>query len=109
MGSAYKTTISLPESIQINGHTWQVLLLNKVDEALRGPGWVNHTWGYCDPDKRQIEILKRLRPRSRLKVFLHEYLHACEYEYGYAIPHAALDKTAVDLASLFQILQGSAQ
>lgn len=48
--------------------------------------------GWCDPEARQILIRSGLGDREFLATFIHEVLHAIEFECKIALPHKTLDK-----------------
>jgi hypothetical protein len=49
--------------------------------------------GQCCPDKRIIYIRKKLSNKKRIVTFIHEVMHAIEYEYEECIiPHSTLNK-----------------
>lgn len=54
----------------------------------------------CDPANDIIQIRQDLGPEQRLEAFFHELLHAFEYEYGIAVPHAWIYKVDGYLAKL---------
>lgn len=55
--------------------------------------------GLCCSSEQVIYILQGLSPKERLETFVHELLHAFEFEYEIAIPHQliyALEKPVVN-------------
>lgn len=84
-----------PKVIQVKDALYEVKWFSKGDE----PDQEHDTIGYCDGIDHVLYVRTRLKPRVRLETFVHEWLHAVEYEYGLEIPHAlvyALEKPLAD-------------
>lgn len=72
--------MKFPHKVRITSKvSYEVVWVDRFD---------NEAWlGECRPDNKQI-VLRRGRPeRETLQTFIHEILHAVEFEYGAAIPH----------------------
>lgn len=50
------------------------------------------TLGECSQEPREIRIRSDLSPRLTLITFIHEVLHAMQFEYGIKIPHASVNQ-----------------
>ena len=59
------------KSLRIGPSTWKVVV-----KKLGG------VWGYCNAEKREIEISHHAKGRERTAALLHEALHATIAEYG---------------------------
>lgn len=88
----------LPKTVMVCGSLWTVLL---VDEAIVD-GQAEQ--GSCDPSTKIIEIGKGFSEEITLETFIHEYLHAVNYESGYydhGLPdwaeHLVVSPTAKDI------------
>lgn len=46
--------------------------------------------GRCDPNKKQMLISMKHGKREAERTFIHEVLHAIEFEYDLRIPHALI-------------------
>ena len=91
--------MNLPTHFYLKRKKWVVELVDK-------PEW--HTeekcWGITDFESRTIEIWDGLPPRQILMVFIHEYLHAVEYEYKLAIAHRLIYKLEKPLTYMVFLL-----
>ncbi|NCY21739.1 hypothetical protein EBX31_07265 [bacterium] len=45
------------------------------------------TLGLCCPGEKEILLKQGMTPRERMSTFIHELLHAIEFEYEIDIPH----------------------
>ncbi len=90
--------IKFPSSITINGSTWSINQLRTVDHPEIADGWIAHTWGYCDIERKRLEVLKRLGDRNKLRTLVHELFHAIEEEYDLQLEHKVLDAFSIAIA-----------
>lgn len=74
--------LHLPEYVYIRSKRWTVDIVQQEDFECE-----DKTFGQCDPNTRTILILEGQPPRQMLGTFLHEFIHACEFEWGVKIPH----------------------
>jgi hypothetical protein len=89
--------VNLPTSFELRRHKWTVEL---VEEAVD----MDRDHGHCYSETKTIEIWGGLGPARRLRVFLHEYLHAVEVEYCIKIPHWLIYRLEVPLARIVSTL-----
>lgn len=72
--------MKIPHKVKIKpGVFYEVVWVDKFDDP--------DQLGYCTADKRLIYIKKDLSEKESMTIFLHELLHALEFEYGLKIPH----------------------
>ena len=48
------------------------------------------TYGYCDPNSKQIVLSLDQSETDMLKTFLHELYHAMHFEWEFKVPHGAI-------------------
>jgi hypothetical protein len=58
------------------------------------------TWGLCDPGDKTIQLRLGGKSKERLKTFVHEVLHAIEFEYEIEIPHKLIRDLEAPIARL---------
>jgi hypothetical protein len=73
-----------PTELFIGDNVWDIKFVRKPLE--NDP----YCYGLCDPGELTISIRLGQSPEERLKTFLHELLHAVEYEYKIEIPHSLI-------------------
>ena len=83
-----------PREIQVGEALWEVRFVRQLEES--DPARI--TWGLCDPSDQIIYIRLGQSQGERLKTFLHELLHAIEYEYKITMPHRLIHKLEDPLA-----------
>jgi hypothetical protein len=66
-----------PKELNVKGETYAVVFRRKLD-----------CLGKCDPEKRTIYIKTGLGPKETFRTFVHEVLHALEFEYELKIKHS---------------------
>lgn len=54
-------------------------------------GYKNGIDGYCCPEKCVIAIRKGLTLERTFEILVHEYLHACEFEYEFELTHEVIE------------------
>jgi hypothetical protein len=74
-----------PKEIKIGDEVYQIKFVNKVFGEAR-------TAGMCDPEKRIIHIKRGQSLTETFNTFVHEVLHAFEFEYNIRISHRAVYK-----------------
>jgi hypothetical protein len=90
----------IPSHFYLKRRKWTVDITEDVLYAADG----DVCNGLCHPDTRTIEIAAQLGPKRRLQIFVHEFLHAVEFEYGIVIPHKVIYLLERPLVYLLQIL-----
>ena len=65
----------------INGNLWRVRFSRKP-----GGYSIKEVFGVCCPDDRLIEIAVGIAVKERWDTFVHEVIHALEFEYREEIP-----------------------
>jgi hypothetical protein len=77
--------MKIPHKIRIKARiSYEVLFATEVKSDPK-------CLGYCDPNTRQIILKSDQSETEMLKTFLHETLHAIEYEYTDGIPHKFIE------------------
>lgn len=84
-----------PKELTINGISWRVVFVDQIQGE--------DLLGLCDSENRTIQIIRRLKPKTRLAIFLHELIHAIEYSYSFSIPHGKIYKLSEALADVIII------
>lgn len=91
----YHLGVKIPPSIRIKARvTYEVVYSDLIKDD---PNCV----GYCDPDTHQIILRNGLSETELAKCFIHEVLHALEFEYGLPLPHRLVYKLE---AAIFKFL-----
>lgn len=67
-----------PKSLTVKGETYEVKFANKLGKDILA---------YCDPCEREIKIKNGQTKEETLKCFIHEVLHALEFEHHIKIKH----------------------
>lgn len=85
----------IPRKVRITAKvSYTVLFVDKLDID---------NMGVCDPNTRQILILLGMSTKDTLATFIHELLHAMEFEHGIEIPHKAVHQLDVAIESLLRL------
>lgn len=71
-----------PAKLRVGATTYRLELVPHIEEIGR-----NVTRGYCDPDEKLITLLEKQSDKELFSTFIHELLHAIEYEHKVKIPH----------------------
>lgn len=74
-----------PAKIKIKRTQYSIQI---VDVCPGGP----ELYGECLGDNKIIFIKKGYSKRFTFEIFLHEVMHALEYEYGFRIPHDIINQ-----------------
>ena len=70
----------LPHKVKIKPKVWySIVWVDKFDDG--------DVRGYCDFDAKQIVITREISQTLAYKTFIHEFLHAIEFEYSLKFPH----------------------
>lgn len=75
--------MNIPTEFYLKRHKWTVEIVEGeylMHDDCRAVGLT------CE-ESRTIQICGSLGNRKLLATFMHEFLHACEFEYGLKIPH----------------------
>lgn len=102
----------LPTHFYVKGRRWKIVITDelKYDRVLikKGPRKGQYKWvrlyGECHPDDRTILISEHATPLQMAKTFLHEYLHALEYEYKIRLPHKMVHFADRRLGYIFMLM-----
>lgn len=79
-----------PREIMVGEDLWAVRFVRRLPE--------DSQLGLCDPSEQTIYIRLGQTQEERLKTFLHELLHAIEYEYKIVMPHRLIHRLEDPLA-----------
>lgn len=75
----------IPRKLKVKNRWWQIHWVGHIKE--RPDNAQEITVGYCSFDKRKIYIRKDLSFFESLSTFVHEVLHAIEFEYKIDLKH----------------------
>lgn len=73
-----------PKEIHIGEETYEIRVVKKMPSNLKG------CVGACDPGKHVIYIKKGLTKSQMFRTFIHECLHAIEFEFEIPIKHKTI-------------------
>ncbi len=76
--------MKLPREFLVGDTIWRVKFKRHIEH---GTDRNFQTLGLCDASIQEIHILLGLSPKERLRVFIHEVIHALEAEFGFVVPH----------------------
>lgn len=76
--------MKIPSEIIVKKAKYQVVMTNTMD-------FDDEVYGLCDPQTRVILIKKHMTKRQTLATFIHEVLHAIEFEYGFTLGHKIIN------------------
>lgn len=89
-----------PKELRIGDETYRVKFVPTMRyRTKRGGHRINY--GVCYPDTREIHISRGVGRELAFKTFLHEVLHAFEYEYDLPIKHSLVYLLEDPLARFF--------
>lgn len=83
-----------PKELFLGENNWQIRFVRSLDGI--------KTLGLCDPADHIIYILQGQSPKERFKTFVHELLHALEYEYSFEMPHKSIYDLEEPLTRLWE-------
>lgn len=85
----------LPRKVRITAKiSYSVLFVDKLE---------NDDLGSCDKNSRQILILLGMSKKETLATFIHELIHAIEFEYNIAIPHLAVHQMDLAIEAILRL------
>lgn len=87
-----------PREILVGDSLYKIKFVKKITEP--NPAHTTEIVGICDPSEKEILIIQGLGPFERLKAFIHEILHAIEFEHDIDIPHQLIYKLEQPIALL---------
>lgn len=83
--------MKIPHKVKIKpGVFYHVVWVDRFDDA--------EQVGWCDGNQRLIYLKKRMGKKEQNEVFIHEVLHAIEFEYEIQIPHKLVYDLSAPLA-----------
>lgn len=92
--------IEIPTEVKIKkGITYRVHIVNKIPYQVEGESLT----GYCHQETRTIWVSKRQRRPGLEKAFLHELIHAIQFEYELKIDHDDVYDLEKALYEVFRI------
>jgi Zn-dependent peptidase ImmA (M78 family) len=80
--------MKIPRQITVRGAHWQVVITRTLKYGENG----EELLGLCDPSLRCIYVNKKQSPRQQFITFLHEAMHAIEFEYERKFGHKIIEK-----------------
>lgn len=87
--------MKIPHKIRIKSRiSYEIVWVDRFDDE--------HCLGECRGDVKQIAILKNQSDKQTFQTFLHEVLHAIEFEHGISLPHKSIH--VLD-AAIYKILK----
>lgn len=81
-----------PTSIEVDGEDYRIIFVDQIEG--------NHTLGLCDPGNRTIQLARGQKPKELLATFIHEVLHAIEFERDLTISHKNVEELAQGLTAI---------
>lgn len=81
-----------PRELVIKDDIWKVRFVRKISD---------NTLGLCDPSEKTIYIKQGQSYQERLDTFLHEVVHAINFEYNFEIKHNHVYKLAEAMAKIY--------
>lgn len=85
-----------PKKIYVKDEVYKVRMVKRI------PGEVKTVNALCDGDKRVIWIRRSQSPSGLLRAFIHEALHALEFEYEIDIKHKTIHELEAAIAALME-------
>ena len=79
---------SYPKTVEVEGMNWAIKFKRKPFYDDEG----DECLGLCDPEDKTIYIKIQTDKVDMFRVFIHEVLHAIEYEREIEIPHKYIEK-----------------
>lgn len=83
-----------PREYMVGDAVWKLRFVRHIPHDQPGRICV----GLAEPSEQVIYVKLGQDPEERLKTFLHELLHAIEYEYDISMPHRLIHKLEDPLA-----------
>jgi hypothetical protein len=85
MRPTYPRTRKYPKVVIVRDMPWRVKFVRNC------PG-SRTDLGLCCPSQQTIYIKLKQKPKETFMTFIHELLHAFEFEYDFNIPHKAIEQ-----------------
>jgi F420-dependent methylenetetrahydromethanopterin dehydrogenase len=85
----------IPETFRLGKNWWRVEFLPPSEMAQFNANGRGRVLGLCDGEDRIIYLADDLKGRRLVQTFLHEAIHAVDYDFNIKIPHKlvyALDR-----------------
>ena len=87
-----------PQRISINKVEYTIVFVDQIEGS--------DTLGLCDFERKVIFLKNKQSPKERFLTFIHEVLHAIEYEFNAGVEHELVYKLEVGIAeTLIQVLK----
>jgi hypothetical protein len=86
-----------PKELHFNEETYTVKFVARI------PGGTKADKGLCDGSTNTIFIRKSLDKSSMFRTFIHECIHAMEFEYEIPIPHPMVHQLEKAIGDFFMI------
>lgn len=88
--------IKIPHKVRIKGRIfYEVVWVDRFDDPECG--------GLCHKENRMIYLLKGLSDSRTTEVFIHEVLHAMEFEWGIVMPHRVVEQLEQAIVKLLKL------
>lgn len=91
----FPRTSEYPKEIFVKDMVWRVRFCRTVPDDPQ-----EKDLGMCDPESRTIFIRYKQKPRETFMTFVHELLHAFEFEYNIEISHEIIYELEECIADL---------
>ncbi len=85
-----------PKFLNVKDERYQVLMVDKI------PGEAATLSGLCDGDVKKIWIRKNQSPAGLFRTYVHEVLHALEFEWHIRIRHETIYQLEIAIAALME-------
>ena len=73
-----------PTKLQVNKYEYTIVFVDQIEGKT--------TLGLCDFERKVIFIKNKQKPKDNLKTFIHELLHAIEFEFDLGMEHNLIYK-----------------
>lgn len=87
-----------PKEIVVGDSIYRVRFVRAIGDAPKGSE--KETLGLCCPGEKEILVKQGLGALERFSTFVHELLHAVEFEYEIEIPHKLIYQLELPLTKL---------
>ena len=85
-----------PDTWYVNENPWSLKFVKRI------PGQPQSDLGNCDPSDSTMRIRLKQTRREYFQTFMHEVLHAIEFEYDMKIPHNVVHDLEEPLARFIE-------
>jgi hypothetical protein len=89
-----------PREILVGDAMYRIRFVRKIKEGTIRQGSDLEVVGLCDPSEKEILIIQGLDPLERFKAFIHELLHAIEFEHDIDIAHKLIYQLEEPIAAI---------